>query len=88
VRTFPCFISYTLRPLRNPPHASELQYTTITAVVQSVVYRSSTGILGPEHIRTLDVHLRLISICIALCRYRCCGRPIPAPGKHIKCIEI
>lgn len=88
MRTFPCFIFLHFRSLRNPPHASERQYTTITAVVQSVVYRSNTGIVGPDHIRGVGVHLRLICPCIALCSYRPCGRPIPSPGKHKKCTEI
>jgi len=85
---FPTLFTSTLDLYGIHPHASELQYTAITAVVKTVVYRSNTGIVGSDHIRGVDMHLRLICLCIALCRYRPCGRPIPSPGKHIKCIEI
>jgi hypothetical protein len=82
---FSVLFTYTLHLNgMHPTRASELQYTTITAVV----YRSNTGTVGPDHIQGVDVHLHLICLCIALCSYRHCGRPIPSPGKHSKCIEI
>ena len=60
----------------------------ITAIVQTAVCRSNTGIVGSDHIREVDVHLCFICLCIALCSGRHCRRPIPSPGKHIKCIKI